>query len=326
MGINFYTTEQDWLQARGDWIGASEVAAVLGANKYQSALGIYASKTNPQAIERETAKMRAGKMLESSIAHFWAAETNMKIVTPAQYAGAPDGDRVVWSIDGKPIAATPDFFAVEDGTGVFIVEIKNISPILKYDDEGCVVGREAPPSWINGAPLMYVMQVMQQMAVLRANGVDVSGSFLVAYFGGDDVREFFIEFDEALWHMCEECIEKFWNDHVVPRNPPPIDQYTTPDMVARAWRKAIDGKRVEVPVALVTAYRDAKERLSVHEQDAEAAKAALQAAMGDAEIATCNDIPCVTWKNQTQVRPAQAERTIQMRVLRMSKHAQNLVS
>lgn len=343
----FYSRDQ-WLHARQSTLGASESSAALGANPYQSALSLYARKRaamdgdqDNAAGPEETRKMRAGKFLERGIAELWAAEKGVELIEPVEIA-LPIMQGGIVSIPGSeiagvvfdmppgtclaPLSATPDYFARDASDPLpMLVEIKNVTPELRMDSDGKLLERVPAPSWKHGPPLIYVMQVMQQMAVLRANGIEVAAAYLVGFMGGDEFIEYEIAWDEELWQLSQKKLERFWTENVLRSIPPEIDEHTTSDQVYAAYRKASAGKSKEIDAALVVAYRDAKERAKIAEDDADQAKAALQAAIGDAEVGTVNGgVPVVNWKNQTQERQATAAKTIQLRILRLNKQAASL--
>lgn len=348
MPAHAFTDRASWLKFRQGTIGASESSAALNANPYQSALSLYARKraaldgdADGAAGDEETRKMRAGRILERGIAEFWAAEKGVELIEPIELAlpvlkggvsSTPGSELagVVFDMPPgqclAPLSATPDYFAHAEGEPLpYLVEIKNVTPELRMDSDGKVLERVPAPSWKQGPPLIYAIQVMQQMAVLRANGIEVAAAFLVGFMGGDEFVEYEIPWDDELWALSREKLERFWTENVLRSNPPMIDEHTTSDQVYAAYRKATSGKSVEIDVGLVVAFRDAKEQAKIAEDAADQAKAALQAAMGDAEVATVNGgVVVVNWKNQTQERPATPARTINMRVLRLNKQAATL--
>lgn len=346
MPATIFKSRENWLAHRSCTIGASEISSVLGANPYQSSLALYSRKRRAldgEEVEavQETRKMLAGRLLERGIAELWAANTGRELIEPAAMAAEAGlalpalmpGEEiagVVFSLNpshpcSAPLSATPDYFAYDEGEPLpVLVEIKNMTPEIRMDSDGRVLERVPGPSWKQGPPLMYVMQVIQQMGILRDNGIEIARAFLVGYMGGDEYVEHEIAWDEDLWLLATQSASVWWDSHVKARVPPAIDKHTTSDQVYAAYRKATLGVEREVDPQLVMKYRDAKERAKVAENEVDLLKAELQAALADAETGTVAGLPVVTWKNQTQNRPPQPAKTLTLRVLRITKQGEGL--
>lgn len=298
-----FPDDASWIAARQSCIGASEVGALLGANRFKSALGVYTSKVEG-VKEDETSKMRAGLAFEEAIARFWAGEregTNLEEMPK----------RRMWSVPKTPFACTPDFIA-EDIAGRYVIECKRVTPAL-----ASVPTKNG--GWKDGPPLHYVVQVQYQLMVLSMCGEDVTSGFLVADFGGDDVREYAIEPDNELWTLMEKAVTEFWGSHVVPKVPPAPDQFTDSELMSRAWNKASTGKSVEIPAALAIDWRDKKQALKIAEDAVDQAKVKLQALIQDAEFATVNGATVITWKNQVAHHEAKPARDVKSRPFKEAK-------
>lgn len=269
-----YPSEAAWLASRRDSVGASEVAAVLGANPYASALSVYTAKVEG-AIEPENSKMRAGKVLERGILELWAAETGAELQPLPPFAR--------WALPDSFLSCTPDALAMRDGRLV-LVQAKN-------------VGRNNR-AWDDGPPVYYQVQTAMEAAILRENGVAVEAAYLAPFFGGDDVQDLEIQPAAELEMLVRVKVKAFWQEHVIPKVPPPLDKYASSEDVRRVWRRATEGKTVEVPAEVLLKARDARDARLIHEKAEDAAFAPLYDIMKDAEVATVNGVPVFTWKNQ----------------------------
>lgn len=307
-----------WKASRKATIGASESAGIFGANPHSSALRVYTSKVE-DVEEDETSKMRAGSHFERPAAEFWAAERGYTLVDPtacalhacSHHAPLVSGMKAVWQIPGTPIACTPDFFAEDDG-GRYVVEVKVPSP--KLLDIDTVQG-----GWKQGPPLWYQVQVQHQLMVMHECGEHFDQGIIVAYFGSDDVREWFYDADPDLWKAMRSKLLQFWNEHVMFKAPPPPDRFTDAELMRRAWPKAVPKKSVELPPHVVVEFREKKQLLDVAEDAFDKAKVALQSIMGDAELGLVNGLTVCTWKNQTAHFEAKPAKDVTSRVFRTAK-------
>jgi predicted phage-related endonuclease len=315
--LTFQTTAE-WAAARRNMIGASESPALMGANPWRSAFGVYSHKKGEEV--EETSKMRAGQVFEHAIATFYAGENSLNLYTPAEWENLrlarvgsacclAHDDRVVWRIPGSVLSCTPDFFVTDGAEFEAPLEVKRIDPDQRM-------------KWKDGPPIYYVLQVQQQLGVLRECGMPFDEGLLVADFGGDDVRPYYIKFDADLWLLIRETCERFWREHVAPSIPPEPDHLTSSEEVGRLWKRAVVGSSVEVDPIVFAKYRDAKQALKIAEDAADQAQAALKSAMKEAEGATVGGVLVATWKNRVANISAKAAYTQTTRPLILTKAAQ----
>lgn len=176
---------------RNLYLGASEVACVMGCSPFGDALKVYMTKVYPQRESIPTERMQVGLDTEDFVLTQFEKKLGVT-VTNKQYRMTHWQE--VWA------GATLDGMAVIDGKTA-VVEAKTISTPLYLE-----------------APLYYVMQVLWQQWISGAEkgylAVWSTKDMLFRYYPIDvaDHRE-----------LLEECIAKcksFWFNHVVPQNPP----------------------------------------------------------------------------------------------------------
>lgn len=181
---------KQWVEARKNGIGGSDVASIMGLNKYSSPLNVWLVKTgreespdlsNNQAVEW-------GNRLEDVVADKFADEhpelqvrrrnaTMVSIKRPWAFANI---DR--WVTDGKG--------------NVGILEVKT-------------VGMRRAADWDNGVPLYYLTQVMHYMSV-----TGYQYAWVAVLIGGQEFREYYIERDEADIKAINDAVDTFWRDFV----------------------------------------------------------------------------------------------------------------
>ena len=233
----------EWLQARKQFLGASEVACVLGLSKWSTPLGIYNDKLNPNISDDMTEWQEWGHRLEDAIAQ-WVADTQK--LTVMQSPGLLQSVKYPW------LGATPD--RITD----------NGEPIeLKTSD------RFMADMWADGVPDNYRIQVLVQMIVLGARR-----GYLAVLHGGNRPEFFVIDWDQNAVDAILEITEKFWVGNVKAKIAP---EPTTSDELAEVFNDT--GEALEGDERLLMAWwLDGQERSTYKEAEAriEAVKAAYK--------------------------------------------------
>lgn len=192
--IRFFGTPEEinkqWVEARKNGIGGSDVASIMGLNKYSSPLNVWLVKTgreeSPDLSDNQAVEW--GNRLEAVVADKFADEhpelqvrrrnaTMVSIKRPWAFANI---DR--WVTDGHG--------------NVGILEVKT-------------VGMRRAADWDNGVPLYYLTQVMHYMSV-----TGYQYAWVAVLIGGQEFREYYIERDEADIKVINDAVDTFWRDFV----------------------------------------------------------------------------------------------------------------
>jgi putative phage-type endonuclease len=199
-----------WVAGRKEYIGASEVAAVLGISPWDSPHDVWGTKLGHWPAKEVTIPMLLGHWLEEFIARRWVGrEHEMKWDLPAETV----------ALEGYPhIRATPDrtILNIEtENREVGLIECKKVSWRLAHH-------------W-DGAPPIYVQaQCQVQMACCPwAERTDV-----VALFD-DEIRQYTVERDQKTIDTIVEQVDAWWQRHILGGHKPPVDS-GPPDKVAAA--------------------------------------------------------------------------------------------
>lgn len=181
---------KQWVEARKNGIGGSDVASIMGLNKYSSPLNVWLVKTgreeSPDLSDNQAVEW--GNRLEDVVADKFADEhpelqvrrrnaTMVSIKRPWAFANI---DR--WVTDGHG--------------NVGILEIKT-------------VGMRRAADWDNGVPLYYLTQVMHYMSV-----TGYQYAWVAVLIGGQELREYYIERDEQDIQAINDAVDTFWRDFV----------------------------------------------------------------------------------------------------------------
>lgn len=181
---------KQWVEARKNGVGGSDVASIMGLNKYSSPLNVWLVKTgreeSPDLSDNQAVEW--GNRLEDVVADKFADEhpelqvrrrnaTMVSIKRPWAFANI---DR--WVTDGKG--------------NVGILEVKT-------------VGMRRAADWDSGVPLYYLTQVMHYMSV-----TGYQYAWVAVLIGGQEFREYYIERDEQDIQAINDAVDTFWRDFV----------------------------------------------------------------------------------------------------------------
>lgn len=267
-------TRDDWLAARRVGIGSSDAAAVLGLDEYRSPLDVYLSKRGLLPEEPGNRFTEWGTRLEPLVADWFTAETGKKV---------RNRNAILAHVERPYIVANLDRTVVGEPA---VLEIKTTSA-WKRDE------------WEDGAiPLRVVVQVQHQLMVTG----DAYG-YVAVLIGGNDPRWQRLDRDEALIEQMLARYEAFWFGHVEAGVEPPPSAASDAETMDRLYPQEEAGKSVLLPLgarATLEALARAKADRMEAEAREKAARAAVEALLGDAEIGMLPGIagPVVTWKTQ----------------------------
>ncbi|MDM5193520.1 YqaJ viral recombinase family protein [Bacillus hominis] len=184
-----------WLQARTQGIGGSDVSAIAGLNKWKSAVQVFFEKT--QAIEKEAIQSEAayfGNVLEEVVANEFAKRMDLKVQRRnaiLQHSEYP------WML------ANVDRLIVGEKIGL---ECKVASEYLKKEWEDEEV------------PAAYLLQCQHYMAV-----TGYEAWWIAVLIGGNKFVHKKIERDEELIQYLIDIEKDFWLNNVEKNEPPMFD-------------------------------------------------------------------------------------------------------
>ena len=271
------TAEQ--LQTRKQGIGGSEVAALIGCNRFSGPMEVYLNKTGQAQPFEETTHTRRGTYLEGGILKWYADEYQRTVEEPGTLIH-PKHPIVI---------ATPDGISHGAGESV-VVEVK--CPAWRASRDWGEPGTDQVPEY-------YWPQLQWEMGV-----TGLKKAHAVAFFG-DELNVYVVDFDNDVFEGLVRVAEDFWRNHVTKRVPPSIDAsaaYATFITHQHPWEAApMRESDPDLDTQLAT-LRDATEEIKAHQAIVDQAKNWVKNWLGDSEGATSH-IGKVTWRKQkdTQV-------------------------
>lgn len=301
-----YASRDEWLIARRQGLGASEIAAILGEDQWESPFSIWGDKT--------------GKSPKPPLASE-AAEWGLHFEEPiARRFGIVSGRRVevappftIWSHPIYPWKrATPDAhqwpLSNDPFQGPGVLQVKTAGERVAYGDD-------EDTNWTNGPPLKHQIQLQHEM--------DVTGctwGSLVCLVGGQQLLgPFDFDVNDDFLADIHPLLEEFWRK-VQAGEPPEVDnKLATAKAISRMYPEA--SVRVHQGGAALQATLRRLERLRALKRKIEAQEALMKnqaaIALGDASIATLPDGE--VWTFNSRFVPEHTVRASTNRVLRRRK-------
>lgn len=181
------------------WVGASEVAALLGASPHLTRFELWHIKKGniPAPNLDDNERVQAGQFLESAIAAWASHKWSWPLRNVSEYLQHPRVPRMGASLDFATIEGEP-------------VEIKTVDYLVFRDDW------EADRDVIVDAPAHYLIQVQAQLA---CSGRD--RGWLVPCVGGNRLYRMEIPRHDRLIARIEREVEDFWESIEANREPQP---------------------------------------------------------------------------------------------------------
>jgi putative phage-type endonuclease len=284
----------EWLAARRQGIGASEIAAVLGISPWESRFSLHWRKRNGWEIDASD-EMSAGTRLEPAIADWWADEhdphENLAVIGAGLYAHPErpwqlaTPDRLVcfgdcdWC-DGAGLRLSPDGDEHRcqgcGGDGV------QYPPVAVLE---CKYVAHSWDGWGNPGtddiPVYYRAQVLQQCDVM---GV---GEWHLAALGPGGFRAYRGVRDERDLRVMRAAGAAFMADLEAERAPD-LDSHTATLAALKRLHPSVEDRDVDVPVDLAEGYRRARALKARAEAVVDGYEARIRAAIGGGRRAKCN--------------------------------------
>ncbi|MGW8374290.1 lambda-exonuclease family protein [Streptomyces sp. ODS28] len=267
-----------WLAVRRGGIGGSEVAAVLGMDRYRSPLEVYLDKVGELPdLPRDPVLDEAaywGRTLEPLVADAFAERTGLPVT---EGPGTLAHNQRPWMLANLDRLVTDP----EQPDEPAVLEVKTRSAFQAEE-------------WRESVPDGPALQSHWYLAVTGYRRAHVA-----ALVGGQRMVVHTVERDESLVAHLVELVGEFWR-HVQERTPPPADgSPATADLLAHLYEVRPDAVTVADPDE-VEPLLDELAALKTREQqladERRLVENRLKTLAGEAEVVRCRDEVAFTWK------------------------------
>lgn len=178
-------SREEWLRYRKSGIGGSDVAAILGISKWNSAISLWLDKTNQtnEPVEENEA-MQWGTIMEPIIRNHFAEVTGKTVVEVKAMLQHPEYPFMLADVDGL----------TEDDEGhPAILEIKTASEYKRSE-------------WENDIPSYYQTQVQHYLCV-----TGVQKAYVAVLIGGNSFKVYEVDADAEIQSMLIAVEKDLWN-------------------------------------------------------------------------------------------------------------------
>jgi len=278
----------EWLEARRDGIGGSDMAALVGLHPYKTALHVYLDKTSDDPPD-DTAGEAAfwGSVLEAPVAEHWA-RLHGKFLTEPGLVAHPDRPWMLVTVDR-------------------LVYPQSFSGLGRYDDgqlmpeaiyEGKTASAWKRDDWDGDrVPDHYQAQCQWEMAVWGLPRVHIG-----CLLGGQRFIEATVERDQQVIDGLITVGAEFWQ-RVIHRDPPSLEGEPVGPALDLLHRihGTDNGEVVDLGDAGLEAlvdYLAAKDAERAAKAEADAAKVRLWELLGDATTGQVDDVDVVRFATE----------------------------
>ncbi len=254
--------------ARSNRIGSSDAPAILGLDRFRGAGDVYLDKRGELNDWDGNIATRRGTYLEPAILNWFDDTMGRKCVRDVMLLHPKHPDWKCANLDGCfHLGDAPTCDTITE-----LVEVKTTIDDENWGEEGT-----------DEVPERVLIQTAHQFS--HAPNANICWvPVLMAKFGRFEWKLYSVGRNNDLVGAVDEETTKFIRDHVLTGTPP--NEFSVSLEVAERIRR-IPKKKIEVPAVVMSEWRRLKDACDAAEKDADQAKAALLAAMGDAEAAEC---------------------------------------
>jgi putative phage-type endonuclease len=263
----------EYLKKRQQYLGASDVAAVMGLSPYKTAFQLYNEKTAAEPIDFTNEKIEMGNLLEPvingiflkkpEIDEFYMLEEIQKQYTVKDY---------------EFIKATPDIILNPNGTETLIpCDAKNIE--VRFGNF---------ENW--EIPIDYYCQIQTQ--ILSCNA---PYGYLLVLFNGWHFEYFKIERNDKFIELIINSCVDFWENHILVNELPDIITNTDIDELHRDT-VCTGIEATPTIIELLKNYSDAKKTISQFNSIVDKLELEIKKFMGKHEILFVGGKKVLSWK------------------------------
>jgi predicted phage-related endonuclease len=204
--------QESWAASRVGGLGGTDVAAILGLNKWRAPIEVWQAKVAPESIpEIDSEILWFGRKLEPLIRERYAMRFGCEVTAPENIGTIFKKSRR-WQDQTLVVGREPWMLGAADGWISSVncgLEVKNVG--FKTSDWG--------PEGADEIPAGYFCQCAWYNQVHDSHGWNVA-----PLFSGNRLSQYRVPRDGQLEKDMYEAARAFWFDYCVPKIEPPVDQ------------------------------------------------------------------------------------------------------
>lgn len=286
------SNREEWLLARKQGIGGSDISCLVGQNPYKTAFELWHEKMSNDEREFDEAaqeRMYWGIELENLVAQRYAKDTRTKVQRinkimkhpkcPIAFANidraiVTPGSRVRWCDKEKRLLGADK-----------LLEVKTAHAMASNsEDWGEALTDEVP--------MNYWYQCLWYMGITGVHACD-----LAVLFGGQRFKVYSIEYDDAIFNALLARASEWWSKYILTGIAP--DPHNEEEAKLK-WSKSETDKELIVGTViadLVHQLKDVNSKIAILEDEKKAIRDKLVPQLADAEIITHQGEKIATYKS-----------------------------
>ena len=300
-------TEEEWLELRKGGIGGSDAGTVCGVNAYKSPYALWAEKTHTVEVEftgNEATKW--GHRLERVVAEAYAEDYSRAIVEWPVILKSEENPFMFANLDFLEVEPSDEFPAGQVTTWRFREVPPNVLGILEVKTSGIATHGNAA-HWANDQiPQSYMLQGYHYGIVTGIEKVTFA-----ALVGGQGLQVREMQWDDSIAENIVIAESQFW-DMVQLGIAPEVDGSDATEAVQQQrYPRHEEGKEFKGDStfgALWDEFNHAKKTAEEADQRRKELRAKIIETIGNAEFASVNGIPVLSYKAGKDVESLDTDR------------------
>lgn len=270
-------TWENFLELHQNFVGGSEISAVVGCSRWRSPAGIFALKK--RLIKKEPASEACywGNVMEPILRSEFSKRTGypVKEIPYVLQATDPRFSFLIADIDGIVDLGEPGGMGSKSGSRYAVLEIKTANSFAAQED------------WKNGEPGFiptdYYLQIQLYLYI-----TNLESAFIAVLLGGNHFVYHRIERDNETITGMLLLARRWYEQYFLPNiMPPPVSVSSDCSLLGQIYSKSEPKEIILDSTAgkIVQDYLDAAEAIKLAEKRKETAQAQLMALMKENETA-----------------------------------------
>lgn len=255
-------SREQWLQARQQGLGGSDIAAIMGLHSFKSPYDVWLDKTGRGQEQEQNTFMRFGSDVEPIIADWFAEDNGMQVQKDNMMWIHPKHSFLIANVDR--VILQNDIY---EGNGILECKSTNYWRWKQVEDE-------VPEEWY--LQMQHYMMIKGYSWGAIAALVDRQPEYL------------FFDADPEIHDLIIEHAKQFWEEHVIADEPPAP---TTSDDLVDVYAKIKKGKAIEATDEIIDAMQNLqglKEQKKQIDQAIKEEQHKVEAFIGDKEAELLN--------------------------------------
>jgi putative phage-type endonuclease len=240
------TDRETWFEERRKGVTATDIAAISGLNPWKTIYDVFLDKLDLVEPTPDNPAMKRGRRMEPVLAEDYAEMTGSILMSP--------GLIVNW--DRPLMRGTPDRLILDSkGEAYKVLEIKTagIRQMSRWGEPGT-----------DDIPDEYICQVQWYMGITGLPEADV-----IVSIAGEMPQIYTVIRNDEMIEALYQRAETFWNDHVLTKEPPSVDESeAAARMLATLYQKAdLDLVESDEHIAQLTEFLSSQKSLLKNTED-----------------------------------------------------------